>query len=128
LELVADLGHEWEAATASLASALPEATVASPAAVASPESPRGLPLPLGAIVASRALPPEVIKTVEELIRLSIEYAFAHPHASREFVKEHAQEMDDAVIDSHIALFVNDNSLSLSLQARAAIKELTGVPA
>jgi 1,4-dihydroxy-6-naphthoate synthase len=63
-----------------------------------------------------------------LIRESIEYAFAHPEASREFVKSHAQEMDDAVIDSHIALFVNENSLSLSPQARAAIKKLTGVSA
>lgn len=102
LELVADLGVEWGRATL------------------------GLPLPLGAIVASRSLPPEAVKTVEELIRESVEYAFAHPEVSRKFVKEHAREMDDDVIDSHIALFVNENSLSLSSDARRAVKELTGV--
>jgi len=102
LELVADLGVEWGRATG------------------------GLPLPLGAIVASRALPAEVVRTVEELIRRSVEYAFAHPAASREFVKSHAREMDDTVIDSHIALFVNRNSLSLDPAARRAVRELTGI--
>ncbi len=101
LVLVADLGAEWEAAT-------------------------GLPLPLGAIVASRALPEDVSTTVGELLRESIAYAFAHPEASREYVKSHAQEMDDSVIDSHIALFVNDYSLSLGDEGRRAVKELTGI--
>ncbi|MDR2894206.1 MAG: 1,4-dihydroxy-6-naphthoate synthase [Alistipes sp.] len=102
LELIADLGVEWDKTT------------------------DGLPLPLGAIVASRALPPEVVRDVEEMIRESIEYGFAHPAASREFIKSHAQEMDDAVIDNHILLFVNDNSLTLSSDARRAIHALTGV--
>jgi len=102
LELVADLGVEWSEATG------------------------GLPLPLGAIVASRALPAEVERTVEDLVRCSVEYALAHPAASREFVKAHAREMDDAVIDNHIALFVNRNSLSLDPAARRAVRELTGV--
>jgi 1,4-dihydroxy-6-naphthoate synthase len=102
LELVADLGVEWDRATG------------------------GLPLPLGAIVASRALPSEVVRDVEELIRRSIEYAFAHPAASREFVRSHAREMDEEVIDNHIALFVNENSLRLSYEARLAIRTLTGL--
>lgn len=101
LELIADLGVEWERTT-------------------------GLPLPLGAIVASRTLPPAVRRDIEEMIRESIEYAFARPAASREFVKAHAQEMDDKTIESHIALFVNDNSLYLSPQARRAIELLTGI--
>jgi 1,4-dihydroxy-6-naphthoate synthase len=102
LELVADLGAEWDRATA------------------------GLPLPLGAIVASRTLPPEVVKTFEELLRESIEYAFANPAASREFVKSHAREMAAAVIDSHIGLFVNEYSLSLGSVGRRAVRELTGI--
>ncbi len=35
-------------------------------------------------------------------------------------------MDNEVIDSHIALFVNENSLALSPEARRAITALTGV--
>lgn len=107
LELVADLGTEWERATA---------TTITP----------GLPLPLGAIVASRTLTVDVRTAFEELLRESIGYAFAHPYSSREFVKSHAQEMDDDVIDSHIDLFVNEWSLSLGPIGRRAVRELTGV--
>jgi 1,4-dihydroxy-6-naphthoate synthase len=102
LELIADLGVKWD------------------------ESTGGLPLPLGAIVASRSLSAEVVRDVEEMIRESIEYGFAHPAASREFIKSHAQEMNDEVIDNHILLFVNDNSITLSSDARRAILALTGV--
>ena len=99
LELVADLGLEWEARTA-------------------------LPLPLGGIVIRRDVPHEVREKVERVLRRSIEYAFAHPMLSRDYVKAHAQEMEDDVIDKHIALFVNDFSLSLSEEGRRAVSELT----
>lgn len=99
LELVADLGLMWEQRT-------------------------GLPLPLGAIVVKRSLPAPVRKTIAELLRKSIEYAFAHPAASRSFVKAHAQELDDSVIDAHIGLFVNDYSLSLGAVGCRAIEALT----
>lgn len=101
LELVADLGLEWEHST-------------------------HLPLPLGSIVASRTLSPETILRFERLLSKSIEYAFAHPEQSRSYIKSHAQELDDKVIDSHIALFVNDFSLSLGTEGRNAIEQLTGI--
>ena len=101
LELVADLGIEWERRTA-------------------------LPLPLGAIVASRELEESTIREFEALLGRSIAYAFEHPALSRDYIKEHAQELDDKVIDSHIALFVNDFSLSLGREGRAAIEQLTGL--
>lgn len=100
LELVADLGLLWEQTTA-------------------------LPLPLGGIVARRSLPEGVRRQVEILIRQSIEYALAHPEASRTYIKEHAQELDDSVIDAHIALFVNQYSLSLGDEGRRAVEALTG---
>lgn len=69
LELVADLGQLWEQRTA-------------------------LPLPLGGIAARRSLPDEVRHEAERLLRTSIEYAFTHPEASRTYIKQHAQELDD----------------------------------
>ena len=69
-----------------------------------------------------ALPHEA----ERLLRTSIEYAFTHPEASRTYIKQHAQELDDKVIDAHIALFVNGYSLSLGDEGRRAIEALTGV--
>ena len=101
LELVADLGLEWERRTA-------------------------LPLPLGSIVARRDLDSEVVERVERVLRRSIEYAFENPMASRDYVKQHAQELEDRVIDSHIALFVNDFSLSLGDEGRRAVELLTGL--
>lgn len=101
LELVADLGLEWERRTS-------------------------LPLPLGSIVARRDLDKEEVERVERVLRRSIEYAFANPMASRDYVKQHAQELEDRVIDSHIALFVNDFSLSLGDEGRRAVEMLTGL--
>jgi 1,4-dihydroxy-6-naphthoate synthase len=46
--------------------------------------------------------------------------------SREFVKQHAQELEDDVIDKHISLFVNDFSLSLGEEGREAMTFLTGL--
>jgi 1,4-dihydroxy-6-naphthoate synthase len=98
LELVADLGLEWERRV-------------------------GLPLPLGSIIITRSLGEEVARDVERLIRRSIEYAFTHPELSREFIKSHAQELEDEVIDKHISLFVNDFSLTLGDEGRRAVAEL-----
>ena len=83
----------------------------------------GLPLPLGSIIVDRSLGEEVARDVDRLIRRSIEYAFANPSSSRDFIKSHAQELEDDVIDKHIALFVNDFSLTLGDEGRRAVKEL-----
>ncbi len=115
LEKVCDLGEEWAKETVGLAGADGLETAEE-----------GLPLPLGAIVVRRNLGAEVKQKVEKVLRESIEYAMANPGASRGWVKEHAREMDDGVIDSHIALFVNENSLRLGPEAKRAVEELTGV--
>ena len=77
-------------------------------------------------MASRELDENTIREFEALLRRSIVYAFEHPTLSRNYIKQHAQELDDAVIDSHIALFVNDYSLSLGEEGHRAISELTGL--
>jgi 1,4-dihydroxy-6-naphthoate synthase len=100
LELIADLGLEWERR-------------------------EGLPLPLGSIVAARDLEEGVAEHFETLLRESIAYAFAHPEVSRDFIKSHAQEMEDSVIDRHIALFVNEFSLTLGDEGREAVRRLIG---
>lgn len=55
-----------------------------------------LPIPLGGIAIKRNIPAEITRKVNRLIRKSVEYALAHPAASREFVRCHAQEMDESV--------------------------------
>ena len=83
----------------------------------------GLPIPLGGILARRTLGREVIAEVESAINASVRYAFAHPQEARAYIRAHAQELDDAVIDQHIALYVNHFSLDLGEEGLAAVHEL-----
>jgi len=83
----------------------------------------GAPIPLGGIVASRSLPDEVKRTVDRVIRRSVEYAFAHREASLPFVREHAQEMSEEVVYKHIDLYVNEFSIRLGREGRRAVQTL-----
>src|SRR3712207_8850843 len=50
--------------------------------------------------------------ISEIIRESVDYAFAHPEQTMPYVRRHAQEMDDEVMKKHIALYVNEFSKDL----------------
>jgi 1,4-dihydroxy-6-naphthoate synthase len=84
------------------------------------ESDTGLPIPLGAIVARRTLDAAAIT---KAIRASVEFAFDDPDASRDYVAEHAQEMDPSVQARHIGLYVNDFTVDLGEDGRDAIRSL-----
>lgn len=100
LELVADLGKLWEAETA-------------------------LPLPLGAIVIKREVADTIRKQFDALLSASVKFALQNPTISREFVRQHAQELDDEVINQHIALFVNSYTINLGPEGLEAVKRLVG---
>lgn len=78
------------------------------------------PLPLGGIAIKSSFSILVRKKVERIIRRSVQYAFKNPEASNEFVKKHAQEINDKVIKQHIGLYVNKFSISLGKEGRKAI--------
>jgi 1,4-dihydroxy-6-naphthoate synthase len=86
------------------------------------ESDTGLPIPLGAIIARRSLE---LSSIASWIRASVEYAWANPEASREYVQEHAQEMDPEVAKAHIALYVNEFTANLGEDGYAAVRALLG---
>ena len=95
LHAAADLGDWWEGET-------------------------GLPIPLGAIVAREGLDTAAIEAV---IRASVEHAWAHPEASRDYVLAHSQELAPDVVDAHIALYVNEFTRDLGAEGRRAVDEL-----
>ncbi|MBE0466898.1 MAG: 1,4-dihydroxy-6-naphthoate synthase [Candidatus Desulforudis sp.] len=97
LNLLADLGRWWETDT-------------------------NLPLPLGAIIARRSLDPPAIAG---WIRASVEYAWAQPEASREYVLTHAQELSLEVAKAHIALYVNEFTADLGETGYQAVTALLG---
>jgi 1,4-dihydroxy-6-naphthoate synthase len=88
------------------------------------EGETGLPIPLGCIAVKKDPPTiDLKKDIESVLRNSVEYALENRHASREFVKLHAQEMNDAVIDGHIDLYVNNFTVSLGETGEKAIQAL-----
>ena len=80
-----------------------------------------LPIPLGCIAIRRDLGADLIGEVNERIRNSLIWARNNPQGCRDYIKRHAQETDDAVIESHIGLYVNDFSLDLGEEGRAAVE-------
>ncbi|MFC7218746.1 1,4-dihydroxy-6-naphthoate synthase [Streptomyces polyrhachis] len=98
LHRVADMGEHWEAAT-------------------------GLPIPLGAIIAKRSLGGGTLARLAAAARASVRRAWADPEASREYVRAHAQEMDRAVADQHIGLYVNEFTADLGADGYAAVRGL-----
>ncbi len=82
-----------------------------------------LPVPLAGIMARADLDDETMAAAERAIRASVQYAFDHPDASRAYIREHAQEMSDAVCDQHIALYVNAHSLDIGDDGLRAIERL-----
>ena len=97
---VADLGEWWEGDT-------------------------GLPVPLAGIFARADLEPELVDEAEAAIRASVEYAFAHPEASRDYVRSLSHEMSDEVCAAHIALYVNASSVDIGDEGMTAIDRLLG---
>ena len=98
LTLVEDLGLRWEAETS-------------------------LPLPLGGIVASQSLPADTIARVQGVIADSLRFALANPAAPLPTMRDHAQELDDAVLMQHVDLYVNDQTLDLGPLGQRALDEL-----
>lgn len=83
----------------------------------------GCAIPLGGIVINRNLDRDVQLKVNRLIRESVEYAFAHPKSGIDFIREHAQAMDEAVMFKHIELYVNKYSINLGVEGRKAVDTL-----
>lgn len=84
------------------------------------EEETGHPIPLGGILAKRSLGEERIRQVDQALRSSIDYARNHPQEAISYIRQHAQELDDAVIRQHIDLYVNDYSIDLGEDGLAAI--------
>lgn len=81
------------------------------------------PIPLGGIVIKRALPDELKSKFDRILRKSVEFAFANPDSSRNFVKAHAQEMSEDVMYKHIGLYVNNYTVDLGVDGRRAVQLL-----
>lgn len=82
-----------------------------------------VPIPLGGIVAHKKIDEKLVPKIDALIKKSIEYAFANYPQLPEYVKIHAQEMDETIMRKHIDLYVNNHTLNLSETGHQAIKKI-----
>lgn len=98
LKKIIDLGEYWETLT-------------------------NAPIPLGGIVIKRTISDELKKKVDRILRKSVEFAFANPKSSLNFVKANAQEMSEEVMYKHIDLYVNKYSVDLGADGKRAVKLL-----
>ncbi len=87
------------------------------------EGTTGHPIPLGGIVVHRRLDQETQQKVNRVLARSVAYAQEHPSATRDYVRAHAQEMDEDVMFAHIGLYVNDFTRALGVEGRAAVAAL-----
>jgi len=90
------------------------------------EAETGLPLPLGGIMARRSLGRAVIERLDEAIRESLSFGYAHRAEAQPYIAAHAQEMAEAVMQQHIELYVNDYTRDLGQTGKEAVTTLRGL--
>ena len=95
LEMKADLGQWWEDKT-------------------------GLPIPLGCIAVRRDMDRDEACRIQDLIGRSIDHAFTHPNMGADYIRAHAQELEEDVIHQHIGLYVNAYSKDIGDRGTLAV--------
>ena len=90
------------------------------------ESTYHAPIPLAGIAIKRNIDVSIKQKVSEAIRESVEFALDAPESSYEYVKSHAQEMDEQVRNQHIGLYVNNFSVDFGKKGRKAIEQMYSI--
>jgi 1,4-dihydroxy-6-naphthoate synthase len=98
LQLVVDLGVWWQEKT-------------------------GLPLPLGGNAVRRDLGPALMRELSRLVRESIRYGLDHRSEALAYALQYARDMDTALADRFVGMYVNDWTLDYGARGREAVSRL-----
>lgn len=98
LHLVVDLGVWWQERT-------------------------GLPLPLGGNAVRRDLGKPVMREISRLLRESIHYGLEHREEALAYALRYARDMDKALADRFVGMYVNDWTLDYGPRGREAVRRL-----
>jgi 1,4-dihydroxy-6-naphthoate synthase len=82
-----------------------------------------LPLPLGANAIRRGLGTEMGQQVARIIRDSVSYALDHRDAALNYAMQFARDMDPALADKFVGMYVNRWTLGYGEEGRRAVREL-----
>jgi len=84
------------------------------------------PIPLGGIIMHNQFDASTQLTITGIIRKSVEYAFNNYPLITNYVRCHAQEMNEDVMRQHIDLYVNNYSIDLGDEGKNAVDQLLKV--
>jgi len=85
----------------------------------------GLPLPLGGNVVRKDLGEELVLKVARLIKESIVYALEHRQEALEYALRYARDLDPALADRFVGMYVNDWTVDYGPKGREAVRTLLG---
>lgn len=83
----------------------------------------GLPLPLGGNVIRKDLGPEAMRQINRLLKQSIQYGLEHRGDALDYALGYARDMDRALADQFVGMYVNDWTLDYGDVGREAIQVL-----
>jgi len=83
----------------------------------------GLPLPLGGNAIKRSLGPELMLTVTNALRESIQHALDHREEALAYAMQFARELDTATANRFVSMYVNERTLNYGPDGKEAITRL-----
>lgn len=83
----------------------------------------GLPLPMGGNAIRRDLGPELTREVSRLLRDSIRYSLDHRKDALNYAMQFARDMEPALADQFVAMWVNELTLDYTERGREAVRRL-----
>ncbi len=83
----------------------------------------GLPLPLGGNAIRRSLGPEVLATTTIALRDSIQHALDHREEALTYAMQFARDLDPALANRFVGMYVNDRTLDYGADGREAIRRI-----
>ena len=83
----------------------------------------GLPLPLGGNAIRRSLGKELIATVTQALRDSIQYGLDHREEALAYAMQFARDLDPEKADRFVGMYVNERTLDYGPDGREAVARL-----
>ena len=83
----------------------------------------GLPLPLGGNAIRRSLGPELMSSVANALRESIQYALDHREEALAYAMQFARDLDPQLADKFVGMYVNQRTLDYGPDGREAVRRL-----
>jgi 5,8-dihydroxy-2-naphthoate synthase len=83
----------------------------------------GLPLPMGGNAIRKDLGEDTIREVSSLLKESIQYSLDNREDALEYAMQFARDMDPALADRFVAMWVNDLTLDYGERGREAVRRL-----